>query len=70
MAGIVATVVKPRRQRPASKRKNAGVGIGAAFVVYTGWGCFDLVCIASFISMANLQFLIRILESEKAGLPA
>lgn len=37
-----------------------GVDIGAAFVVYTGWGCFDLVSITSFISMANLQFLIRI----------
>lgn len=46
-----------------------GVGIGAAFVVYTGWGCFDLVCIASFGLMASLGILTRALEGQKTGLP-
>lgn len=45
-----------------------GVGIGAAFMAYTDWGCFDLICDASLKLMASYRVLIRILESEKAGL--
>ena len=30
-----------------------GVGLAAAMVVYTGWGCWDLVCVWPLVTMAH-----------------